>query len=115
MCNKAVDDFLPASKFVLDWFVSSKMIKTFLTALYSDNNILFFDEYSGNTTFSYNQMGILNVDLNNINLDDTNYDEDKPETIIHIRLWAWHIRFEKPKAPKRDINKKLMLVAWHLK
>ena len=57
MCNKAVDDFLPASKFVLDWFVSSKMIKTFLTALYSDNNILFFDEYSGNTTFCYNQMG----------------------------------------------------------
>ena len=115
MCNKAVDDFLPASKFVLDWFVSSKMIKTFLTALYSDNNILFFDEYSGNTTFCYNQMGILNVDLNNINLDDTNYDEDEPETIIHIRLSAWHIRFEKPKAPKRDINQELMLVAWHLK
>ena len=57
----------------------------------------------------------LNVGLNNINLDDTNYDEDEPETIIHIRLSAWHIRFEKPKAPKRDINKELMLVAWHLK
>ena len=27
---------------------------------------------------------ILSVDLNNINLDDTNYDEDDSETIIHI-------------------------------
>ena len=38
-------------------------------------------------------MGILNIDLNNINLDDTNYDEDDPETIIHIRLLAWQIKF----------------------
>ena len=33
-------------------------------------------------------MGIYSVDLNNINLDDTNYDENEPETIIHIRLLA---------------------------
>ena len=33
-------------------------------------------------------MGILNTDLNNINLDDTDYDEDDPETIIYIRLLA---------------------------
>ena len=31
-------------------------------------------------------MGILNIDINNINLDDTDYDEDDPETIIHVRL-----------------------------
>ena len=30
MCNKAVQDFLPALKFVPDWFVTSKMIKNFL-------------------------------------------------------------------------------------
>ena len=34
MCNKAVDDFLPALKFVRDWFVTSKMIKRLLTALF---------------------------------------------------------------------------------
>ena len=39
MCNKVFDDFLPALKF--DWFVTSKMIKRFLTALYADDNILF--------------------------------------------------------------------------
>ena len=27
-------------------------------------------------------MGILNMHLQNINLDDTNYDEDDPDTII---------------------------------
>ena len=35
-------------------------------------------------------MGILSIDINNINLDDTNYDEGDPETVIHIRLLAWH-------------------------
>ena len=33
-------------------------------------------------------MGILSVVLNNINLDDVNFDEDYPETIIHVRLMA---------------------------
>ena len=31
-------------------------------------------------------MGILSVNLNNINLDDTNYEEDDPDTIILVRL-----------------------------
>ena len=31
-------------------------------------------------------MGILSVDLNNINLDDVNFDEDDPETFIHAIL-----------------------------
>ena len=31
-------------------------------------------------------MGIVSIDLNNINLDDTDYKEDEPETIIRIRL-----------------------------
>ena len=46
-------------------------------------------------------MGILNVDLNDIRLDDTNYDEDFPDTIILVRLLAWHIKFEKRKALRK--------------
>ena len=42
-------------------------------------------------------MGILNIDLNNINLDDTNDDEEDPDPVILIRLLAWHIKFEKRK------------------
>ena len=33
MCDKAVDDFLPALKFVHDWLVTSKMIKELHDAL----------------------------------------------------------------------------------
>ena len=46
-------------------------------------------------------MGIFNVDLNNINLDDTNYDEDDPDAIILVRLLAWHNKFEKRKELKK--------------
>ena len=101
MCEKAFDDCLTALKFLPDWFVKSKMIKIF-TALYADENILHFSEDSGNVAFICNGMGILNIDLNNINLDDNNYDECYPDTIIHVKLLAWHIKFEKGKALKNN-------------
>ena len=52
---------------------------------------------------------ILSVDLNNINLDDDNFDEDDPEIIIHVRLMAWGNKF------KERVTKELreMPVAWH--
>ena len=40
----------------------------------------FFDEDSGDFTFCCDEMGILSVNLNNINLDN-NFDEDNPDTI----------------------------------
>ena len=42
-------------------------------------------------------MGILSVDLNNINLDDGKFDEDDSETIIHVRLMGWCNRFKQRK------------------
>ena len=42
-------------------------------------------------------MGILNIDLNIINLDN-NFDEEDPDTIILIRLLAWYVKSEKHKA-----------------
>ena len=53
-------------------------------------------------------MGILNIDTN-----DTNYNEDAPETIIHIRLLTWHINFKKRKALKKVLNEELTLIAWY--
>ena len=91
MCDEAVDDFLPTLNFVPDWFVTSKMIKKLFTALYADENILNFDEDFGNVVFNCNEMGILNIDLNCINLDDNHFDDDDPDTIIHVRPLAWHI------------------------
>ena len=51
MCDKAVNDCLAALKFVPDWFVTSKRIKLLFTALYADENILYFNEDSGNVIF----------------------------------------------------------------
>ena len=62
--------------------------------MYPDDNILDFNEDSGNAVFICNEMGILNIDLNKINLDNTNYKDD-PDAIILVRLLAWHIKFEK--------------------
>ena len=89
------------------------MVIKILTALYADDNILYFNEDPGDAIFSCNEIGILSIDLNDINFDDTNYDKDDPETIIYIRLLAWHI--EKNKALKKELNEELMLVAWHPK
>ena len=54
--------------------------------------------------------GILNIDLNNINLDN-NFGEYDPDTIIIVRLLAWHIKFEKCKALKEELNEELMPIA----
>ena len=69
------DEALAALKLILYWFITSKMIKKLYAALYVDDDLLFFDEDSGNVTFCCNEMCILSVNLNNINLGN-NCDED---------------------------------------
>ena len=81
MCNEAVDDSLTALKLIPDWFVTSKMIKKLYTALSANENILYFNQDSGDVTFCCNEMGILSVNLNNINLDN-NFDEDDPDALF---------------------------------
>ena len=78
------------------------MIKKLLTVLYADDNILYFNEDSGDAVFFCNKMGILSIDPQNINLDDTNYDEYDSETIIHVRLLAWYIKFKNAKYLKKS-------------
>ena len=112
MCDEAVDDSLAALKLIPGWFVTSKMIKKLFPALYGDENILYFNKDSGNVIFFCNEMGILNIDLNNINLDNK-FDEDDPDTIILIRFLAWCIKFEKRNDIK-IISEELKLIAWHL-
>ena len=70
------------------------MIKKIFTPLCGNENILYFNEDS--VLFSRNEMGNLNIDLNKINIDN-NFDENDPDTIILIRLLAWHIKFRKGK------------------
>ena len=100
MCDEAVDDSLAALKLIPGWFVTSKMIRKRYTALYADDGLRFFDENSGGVTFCCDEMGILSVNVNNINLDN-DFDEDNLDTIILIRLLAWHSKFKKRKALKK--------------
>ena len=48
MCDESVDDSLAALKLIPDWFVISKMIQKLYAALYTGENILYFNEDSGN-------------------------------------------------------------------
>ena len=80
--------------------------------MYADENILSFNEDSGNAVFNCNEMGIFNIDLNSINLHN-NFDEDDPDTAFLTRLLAWHIKFEKCKELKKNVTEELMPVAWH--
>ena len=63
-------------KLVPDRFVTNKMIKKLYAAFCADENIIYFDEDSDNVLIFLNEMGILNIDLNNINLDNTIYEDD---------------------------------------
>ena len=65
-CDKAVDCCLAALKFVPDQFVTRKMNEELFTALHVDEII----HNSTNVVFSFNKMGILNIDLNNVNLNN---------------------------------------------
>ena len=113
MCDKAVHDCLAAIRFVPDWFLTSKMIKKLFTDLYTDEYIVYFNEDSSNVVFNYNEMDIVNIDFKCFNLHNNNFDKDDPDTITHVRLLDWHIKFEKRKALKKELNEGLMPVAWH--
>ena len=77
------------------------MLEKFDKALLANDDILFFNEDFAKVTFTASQRHILVVDLNKINLDNDNFDENDPDTIIHVRLLAWSGKFEKCKALKK--------------
>ena len=95
--------------FPIDFF-ARKMIKKLFILLYTDENIFYSNEDSGNVVYSYYKMGLLNIDLNNINLDN-NFDEDESDTIIFIRHLAWCIKFYKRKEVKKKISEELIPIA----
>ena len=68
--------------------------------MYADQNIPYFNEDSRDAVFIYNEMGVVNIDRNNISLD-ANFNEEDPNTIILIRLLAWNVKFEKCKEVRK--------------
>ena len=61
------------------------MLERICHVLFSNDDILFFDEYFRSVTFFTNQMGILSVDLYKIYFDNVNFYENDLENIIHVR------------------------------
>ena len=88
MCREAVNDSLAALKLKPDWIVISKMINELFTIFKLIKIYLYFNQDYINAVFSCNEMGILNIDPNNINLGN-NFDKDDPNTVILIRILAW--------------------------
>ena len=63
MCDEAIDTSLLALKFVPDWFVTNKMLEK-LDVVFSNDDMDLDDK-----NFSSDGIGIVTIDLNNINLD----------------------------------------------
>ena len=110
MFDEPVDDSLAALKLIPDWFVTSKMFKKLYNGLYADENILYSNKDSSYVTFCFDEIGVLSVNLSDINLDN-NLDEDDPDIIILIRPLLWHRKLKKLKALKK-ISEELMPIAW---
>ena len=90
MCNTEVDAFLSKWKRVPNWFVKSE-ITELDDDLFSNYDIIFVNEDSNYVTFFSDDMCIVSVDLDNIKLDDINFDENDPKTIDlhHYSITAW--------------------------
>ena len=58
-----------------------------IKVLYADDNLLYFKEDSDDVKFSFKEMGILCVDLNSINFDDSNYNKNEPESLFMSDFW----------------------------
>ena len=67
--------------------------------MYSNDGLHFLCEDSCDVTFCCNNMGILTVNIDNINLDN-NFKENDLDTIVLIRLLVLHCKFEKLKVVK---------------
>ena len=88
-----------------------KWLKKLHDALFANGGIPFFNEDSGNVTFSRDEIDIFIVNLDKINLYGVNFDEDYLE--INVRLIAWQNIFKQSKSYKNGISKELIPVAWH--
>ena len=89
MYKEIVNAFLPLLKFVPDWFVSNKMPRNCGNAVSFNDDIVFVNADSDNFSFLSDDMGLANVHLNDLSLDDNNFDDDDYGTIIHAIIHVW--------------------------
>ena len=71
------------------------MLKKLDDVVLSNDNIVFINEDSDNVTIFSDDMGLNTLCLGKINLDDDNFDDDDPDTIVHVRLMDWCNRYNR--------------------
>ena len=76
------------------------MLKDFDNIVFFNEDIIFVNEDS-DINFLSDGMGLVNVDLNNVNLGDDNFDNYDPQTIIHVRIMAWCNSYKQRMAYKK--------------
>ena len=89
------------------------MLEKLDNAIFSNDDIVVDNEDTDNVTFFNDEMGLNTIYLNNIILDDDNFDDYDHEPIIHVRSIAWCNNYKQRKACKKEISKELVHVVWH--
>ena len=109
MCDEAVDDCLAALKFIAEWSVTSKMLEKLLM-LYTLMMIYSLPMKVWIKSHLLPIKNILAEDREKINLDNDNFDEDDPDSIIQIRFLVGVVDLKNAKLLKK-ISEELMLIA----
>ena len=104
MCCKAVNVFLSTVRFVADWFVRNKMLAKLENKVILNNDI-FFDNV---ITFLKVDLGFNIIGLNNINIDNDDFDEDNTGSMIYFRVMGLRNRYKQYKACKKYISEEFM-------
>ena len=112
MFDKAVDACLWTLEFVPDLFVTNKMLEKLCNVALSNYDIKLDDIDPDTAAFFSNGMGIVTIDLNNIDFDNDNFDEDHPINIILLDLLFGVIELNNVKHAKK-INKELLPIEWY--
>ena len=94
ICDKVVDICLPTLNFLPDCFVTNEMLEKLDNIAFSIDDIDLNDADCDNVTLFSNDIGLVTIDLNNINIDDDNFEEEDPETIVLIRVIVWYNRYK---------------------
>ena len=99
-------------KFVSNWLFTPKLFKDLDNAVsFNDDigldnvdtdNVTFFNNSPNNITYSNDVVGLININLNKVNLD----------AITLVNLIAWCNRYKQHKAFKNRIDIELMPIVW---
>ena len=100
ICDKSADSYLLPLRFILDWFVTNKIIEKLDSAVFSGNYIAFADLDFDFVTFLSRDIGLNIIVLENINLENDHFDYCDPETINDVKPKGWHDKYKQRKASK---------------